>query len=126
MVNVLLVGVGGFLGSVARYLVGGLVQERLPGAFPWGTLAVNALGCLLIGCLSELAEARSFLSPGSRALLVVGILGGFTTFSAFGNETLNLMRDRSWEFAAANVGAHVGLAIGAVWFGRALAYWIWR
>jgi CrcB protein len=126
MGNVLLVGVGGFLGSVARYLVSGLVQERIPGSFPWGTFAVNALGCLLIGGLSELADARSFLSSASRALLVVGVLGGFTTFSAFGNETLNLIRDRSWMLAAANVGAHVALAVGAVWLGRVFAYWIWR
>jgi CrcB protein len=125
MGNVLLVGVGGFLGSVARYWVSGVVQERLLGAFPWGTLAVNALGCLLIGGLSELADARAFLSAPARALLVVGVLGGFTTFSAFGNETLNLLRDRSWLLAIANVGGHVVLAVGAVWLGRVAAYRIW-
>ena len=119
-------GVGGFLGSIARYLIGGLVQERTGAAFPFGTLAVNLIGCLLIGGVSELSEARSFLSPDTRALVIIGVLGGFTTFSAFGNETLNLLRDREWGFGAANVAAHIVLAIGAVWLGRTAAHFIWR
>lgn len=124
--KVVLVGVGGFVGSVARYLISGVVQDRLGETFPWGTLAVNVVGCLLIGGLSELAEARAFLSPEGRALLLIGLLGGFTTFSAFGNETTNLLRDREWLFAGANLLAHVVLAIGAVWLGRATAHVIWR
>jgi len=124
--KVLLIGVGGFIGSIARYWLSGLVQERTAGTFPFGTLAVNVLGCLFIGVLSELADARAFLSAEARACAVVGILGGFTTFSAFGNETVNLLRDRDWGLAGWNVMAHVALAIGAVWLGRTAAHLIWR
>ena len=117
---------GGFVGSVARYWLSGFVQDRTAGTFPAGTLAVNIAGCFLIGVLSELADARAFLSPEARACLVVGILGGFTTFSAFGNETVNLLRDRDWVLAGSNVAAHLVLAIGAVWVGRGVAHLIWR
>jgi len=124
--KLLLVGAGGFLGSVARYLLSGYVQARTSEAFPFGTLVVNVLGCFFIGALSEMAEARAFLSADARAFAMVGILGGFTTFSAFGNETVNLARDRDWVFAVANVMGHFVLAIGAVWVGRAAAHLIWR
>jgi len=123
--KVLLVGVGGFLGSMARYLLSGYVQAGTSATFPYGTLAVNVTGCLFIGVLSQLAEARSFLSPDARAMVLVGILGGYTTFSAFGNETVNLLRDADWSLAIVNVGAHVVFGIGAVWFGRMLAHLIW-
>jgi fluoride exporter len=124
--KVLLVGVGGFIGSIARYALSGYVQNLTRGTFPLGTLTVNALGCLLIGGLSELAEARGYLSPEARALVVIGILGGFTTFSAFGNETVNLLRDRDWTLAAANVAAHLVVAVGFVLMGRAAAHLVWR
>jgi len=68
-------------------------MRRLGASFPFGTLAVNVVGCFLIGGLSELAEARAYLAPETRAFLIIGLLGGFTTFSAFGNETVNLLRD---------------------------------
>jgi CrcB protein len=126
MDKVLLVGLGGFLGSIARYWVSGLVLDRSGGTFPWGTLAVNILGCFVIGGLSELADARAFLSADLRTFAVVGVLGGFTTFSAFGNETINLIRDRDWPVATLNVAAHLVLAIGAVWAGRAAAHLTWR
>lgn len=126
MGKVLLVGIGGFLGSVARYLVSGFIQDRTGEIFPFGTLVVNVIGCFVIGALSELAEARAFLSPETRALMVVGVLGGFTTFSAFGNETVNLLRDGEWTFAVMNLLAHAALAIGAVWVGRTMAHAIWR
>src|SRR5947199_2363196 len=94
MINALWVGVGGFIGSVLRYILSGVVQD-LTGRddFPAGTLAVNLLGCLTIGLLSQLVEDRSAFSPETRAFVFMGILGGFTTFSAFGNETMNLWRD---------------------------------
>jgi len=117
-VNVFLVGVGGAAGAMARYLLSGLVQERTGGLFPWGTLVVNVSGCLVMGLLAGLADARGFMTPGTRALLIVGILGGFTTFSAFGNETMNLILDRDLGRAAANVGLNVTLGIAAVWAGR--------
>ena len=119
MIKVLLVGAGGFLGAIARYGLGGLVQDRAGATFPLGTLVVNVVGCFVIGLVSELAETRGFLTPESRAFLVIGVLGGFTTFSAFGNETLNLLRERDLALAGANVLLNVVLALGAVWLGRA-------
>ncbi len=127
MIKLLLIGTGGFLGSVLRYLVSGSVQAASQSiAFPCGTLAVNVVGCFLIGFLSELAESRSLFSPDTRAFLVVGILGGFTTFSAFGNETMSLLRDGERTLAMMNVGAQMLFGIGAVWLGYTLAYAIWR
>jgi len=119
VIKVLLVGAGGFLGAIARYGLGGLVQDRAGATFPLGTLVVNVVGCFVIGLVSELAETRGFLTPESRAFLVIGVLGGFTTFSAFGNETLNLLRERDLALAGANVLLNVVLALGAVWLGRA-------
>jgi CrcB protein len=124
--DVLWVGVGGAAGAIARYLVSGLVQDRAGGLFPWGTLVVNVTGCLAMGLLAGLADARGFMTPATRALLVVGVLGGFTTFSAFGNETMNLLVDRDLLRAAANVGLNVVLGLGAVWAGRAGAFLVWR
>jgi len=126
VIRFLLVGSGGFVGSVARFWLSGFVQDRTPGTFPLGTLAVNVVGCLVIGVLSELADARAFLSPDARACAVIGLLGGFTTFSAFGSETVNLLRDRDWALGAANVIAHIVLALGAVWVGRTVAHLTWR
>jgi CrcB protein len=120
MSRILLIGCGGFLGSIARYLMSGLVQDRAGLAFPAGTLCVNALGCLVIGAVSEAAEMRGAFSPEARAFVVVGVLGGFTTFSAFGNETINMMREGDRALAGLNVLAQVILGLGAVWAGRAL------
>ncbi|MDH5642292.1 MAG: fluoride efflux transporter CrcB [Nitrospira sp.] len=127
MIKLLLIGTGGFIGSILRYLVSGSVQAASHSiAFPYGTLAVNVAGCFLIGFLSELAEIRSFLSSDTRTFLIVGILGGFTTFSAFGNETMSLLRDGERALAMMNVSAQILLGLGAVWLGYSLAYQIWR
>ena len=83
-----LVGVGGFVGSILRYWFSGLVQQWMQNAaFPFGTLAVNVIGCLIIGFLSQLADARGVFTAETRALVFVGVLGGFTTFSSFANES---------------------------------------
>jgi CrcB protein len=125
MHKLLWVALGGGLGSVLRYVVSGAVQDWSGRAdFPAGTLAVNVLGCLVIGLLSQLAEARGALSPEARAFLIVGALGGFTTFSSFGNETMNLWRDGQGGLALGNVGAQLVLGLGAVWLGRALGHLI--
>ena len=125
--KLLLIGAGGFIGSVLRYVIGGLVQTLSQSiGFPYGTLAVNILGCFCIGFLSELFDTRAFIDPDTRAFLVVGVLGGFTTFSAFGNETMNLIRDGEAALALMNVSAQVLLGLGAVWLGYTLAYVIWR
>jgi fluoride exporter len=127
MMRVLLVGAGGCLGSVARYLLSGFVQAAVPESlFPFGTLAVNVLGSAGIGFLWELAEQYGALSDLSRAFWIIGFLGGFTTFSAFANETFTLARDSEYAGAAANIIAQLVVCLGAVWFGRILVHWIWR
>jgi fluoride exporter len=126
MGKTLLAGIGGFAGSALRFVVAGLVQNWSGSfRFPFGTLAVNLAGCLVIGFLSQLAETRGFFSAEARTLIFIGVLGGFTTFSAFGNETINLWRDGESMLAAANIAAHLVLCLGAVWLSRALAYQIW-
>jgi CrcB protein len=127
MTNILLVGVGGFIGSVMRYLASGYVQQATKSVdFPYGTLAVNVIGCFVIGFLSQLAEGRGVLTSESRLFVFTGILGGFTTFSSFGNETMNLVRDSQMMNAFANVGANVVIGLFAVWLGRTVSYMIWR
>ena len=127
MGKLFLAGIGGFIGSSARYAVSGYIQLWSKSIrFPFGTLAVNLIGCLAIGFLSQLAESRGMFTAETRTLIFIGLLGGFTTFSAFGNETINLWRDGENLLAAANVAAHLLLCLGAVWLSRALAYQIWR
>ena len=127
MDRVLLVGVGGFIGAVLRYWASGVVQQFWKNnLFPTGTLAVNFLGCLLIGFLSQLAEEQGAFTSETRLIVFTGILGGFTTFSTFSNETLNLFRDGQSLLAFGNLAAHLVLGLGAVWLGRTLAYLIWR
>ena len=119
MQTIALVGIGGFIGSVLRYLTSGFVQQILQNStFPYGTLAVNLIGCFVIGLLSQLADDRGVFSGEARAFVFIGVLGGFTTFSSFGNETMNLMRDGEMLPAFANVSAQVVLGLGAVWLGR--------
>jgi CrcB protein len=125
--TIVLIGLGGFIGSVLRYGMSGVVQSLAGGAlFPVGTLVVNLTGCFVIGFLSQLADAREVFTPESRAFVFVGILGGFTTFSTFGNESINLLRGGENIYAFAYVGAHVLLGLGAVWLGRAVAFVLWR
>ncbi|MBP0126876.1 MAG: fluoride efflux transporter CrcB [Nitrospira sp.] len=127
MLKLVLIGAGGFLGSILRYLVSGFAQSLSQSTvFPYGTLAVNMLGCLCIGFLSRLCTSSALISADTQAFLVVGILGGFTTFSAFGNETMNLIREGEAALALLNVGAQVLLGLGAVWFGYTLAAAIGR
>ena len=127
MGKLFLAGIGGFIGSSLRYAVTGYVQTWTKSIdFPYGTLAVNLIGCFAIGFLSQLAESRGVLTGESRTLIFIGVIGGFTTFSAFGNETMNLWRDGQNALAGANIAAHLVFGLGAVWIGRALAYQIWR
>ena len=127
MSKLFLAGIGGFAGSALRYVIAGLVQNWSGSIrFPFGTLAVNLAGCLVIGFLSQLAETRGFFSADARILIFIGVLGGFTTFSAFGNETINLWREGESLLAAANIAAHLVLCLGAVWLSRVLAFQVWR
>jgi CrcB protein len=125
--TLIFIGLGGFAGSVLRYAASGYVQQLANSIdFPYGTLAVNVIGCFVIGFLSQLAESRGAFSAQSRAFVFIGFLGGFTTFSSFGNETINLLIADESLPALANVGAHIVLGLSAVWLGRVLAQVIWR
>ena len=125
--TVIFVAIGGALGSVFRYTLGTWTQTASKSIyFPYGTLAVNLIGCFIIGFLAQLAETRGVFTSESRAFIFIGILGGFTTFSSFGNETINLLRDGETLNALANVGANVIFGLILVWLGRTVAYWIWR
>lgn len=127
MTNILIVGIGGFIGSALRYTISGWVQQTTKSiGFPYGTLVVNVIGCFIIGFLAQLAESRGMFTSESRLFVFVGILGGFTTFSSFGNETLNLARDSQMLSALANIGANVVIGLFAVWLGRTVSYLIWR
>lgn len=121
MTHLLAVGIGGFLGSIARYWLTGVVYRYTSGGFPYGTLAVNVLGCLLIGGVMGLVEYRQLFGPGVRTFLTIGILGGFTTFSTFGFETFALLRDHQHWLALANVVANVVVGTIAVVVGWFLA-----
>ena len=118
---ILLVGSGGFLGSVLRYLLGGWVYDALPGIpFPLGTLVVNVTGCLAIGLAAGLFEVRQAFGPEARLFLMIGVLGGYTTFSSFAYETLALARDAELLRAFANVALQTVLGLAAAWLGYAL------
>jgi CrcB protein len=116
------VGLGGFIGTVVRYGLGGLVA-RLKGGllFPVETLVINVLGCLAIGALAGLAESRGVFTGTTRAFLFIGVLGGFTTFSSFGYETFQLMRDGQWPAATLSTALQIVLGVGAVAGGYVLS-----
>lgn len=107
---------GGALGSLSRYYVSGLSHKIFPGMFPWGTMVVNALGALVIGLLWGLFEIKN-ISPNMRMFIFVGFLGGFTTFSTFALETMNLLKENEIKMAVINVLANNILAIVFVFAG---------
>lgn len=116
-----LVALGGALGSVLRWLITGWTQRLTPSnTFPYGTLLVNVLGSFAIGALMTMASERTSLSPELRLLLVTGVLGGFTTFSAYSYETLALLRGGQSSAAALYAFGSVALGIAAAFAGRAL------
>lgn len=115
--NILAVGCGGFLGAVARYALTGIMQKRFPHFTPAGTLAVNVAGCLLIGVLMAIVVKRPDFSPNLRLFLITGILGSLTTFSTFGYETVELMREEEYRAAFWNVAANLLLGLPAVFAG---------
>lgn len=127
LLRLCIIGAGGFLGAILRYLVSGLVQDRSGFMlFPWGTMVVNLAGCFFIGLFTLLVESRSMLSVEMRSFLLVGLLGAFTTFSTFGNETLNLIREGRFDLAALNSVVQVVAGLAMVWLGRVTAAGIWR
>lgn len=119
-VHWLLVAFGGALGACARHLVVTLARTLTP-VFPWGTLIVNVTGCVAFGVIAGLAESRLPLSQGARLFLLTGVLGGFTTYSSFAFDTIELARSGQASLALLNVGAQLVLGLGATWVGFSLA-----
>ncbi len=113
----LLVMLGGAAGSLARYVAGAEIMRRFKGTFPLGTLAVNVSGCFLIGLIMTLLTERFNLHPNWRMLLVVGFLGGYTTFSSFEYETYTAIRDGGHWIGLLNILGSVGLGYIALWLG---------
>ena len=124
---IVLVGVGGFIGAVLRYLMSGIVQNLTQSVtFPHGTLAVNITGCFLMGIFSHLIEFQAGMTSEMRLFLMVGLLGSFTTYSTFSHETLNLLQDHGLSLALINIGTHIILGLSAVLLGRFAIISIWR
>lgn len=117
LLNILLVGGGGAMGAVIRYLIGMRVTQHMGPGFPWGTLLINLSGCLLIGFLSGLFTARSF-HPSAGLLMITGVLGGYTTFSSFGLETYTLITTGHPLTAITYAGVSVVIGVAAVALGR--------
>ncbi len=118
--NILLVGLGGGIGSIARYLCQKWFAENLTSPFPWGTLVVNLIGCLFIGIIYALAERSDILSPTTRLLLITGLCGGFTTFSAFAFENMQLLRSGDILYFLLYSAGTLVLGIAAVFAGIAI------
>lgn len=118
--SILLVGIGGFVGSITRYLVAILFSSQISSVFPFATLTVNVLGCFLIGILFALSDRGNLLSPEWRILLTTGFCGGFTTFSTFSYESLRLMQDGEYLYLAAYVFISVFVGLTATYLGIAL------
>jgi CrcB protein len=110
----------GALGTLARYGLGGLVQRVHQSTFPWGTFAVNAVGCFLFGLVWTLGEERLVIGGETRAIILIGFMGAFTTFSTFTFETGAMLRDAEWLLATANLLAHNGLGLACFFLGAAL------
>jgi CrcB protein len=107
LIKTLWVGLGGAIGSMGRYYLDGLVQTLTGAAFPFGTLAVNAIGSFLISVLMYIGLETDLIAPTTRIALTTGVLGGFTTYSTFNLETLRMMQDGAWTVALLNVGVTV-------------------
>jgi fluoride exporter len=116
----ILIGLGGFAGAVARYLVDGFVADRTGGSFPWGTLLINLTGSFLLGLLFAMSQERAILPAEIRGPLMIGFLGAYTTFSTFMLESWRLVEAGAWGAVAANLGGSVVLGFVAVAAGLTL------
>jgi fluoride exporter len=123
MLAYLWIAIGGALGSVTRYWFSGVVARQFGETFPWGTLLVNVTGSFALGFFATLTAptGRWLVNPNGRQFFMIGVCGGYTTFSSFSLQTLNLIQNREWLHAGANVGLSFVLCLIAVWLGHLLA-----
>jgi CrcB protein len=119
-VNVLLIAIGGAIGSAGRYLLSSLVLRLTDWVFPIGIFAVNVLGCAIFGLIAGMAERRMALSVEARAFLLTGVLGGFTTFSTYAFDSVSLMREGQWSLALLNMVGQMVVGVAALWAGMLL------
>jgi CrcB protein len=117
MQKTILVGVAGLIGTLLRYWLSGLVARGYGETFPWGTLVVNLVGCFLAGAVFHVTEERFLISPTLRTVILIGFLGGFTTFSSYGLQTFTLLRDGEIGWAAVNIAASNVFGLLMVWTG---------
>ena len=120
MQKTIFIALAGLVGTLLRYWVSGFVARQYGERFPWGTIAVNLIGCFITGMVFFLAEERFLVSPTVRAVILIGLLGGFTTFSAYGLQTFTLLRDGEFGLAMLNVITSNILGIFMVWIGYVL------
>lgn len=123
MISYIWIALGGALGTTARYWLSGVVARSIGETFPWGTLVINITGAFVIGFFGALTgpDGRLFVGSTARQFVMIGMCGGYTTFSSFSLQTLSLMNDGEWLRAGANIGLSVLLCMIAVWAGVVLA-----
>ena len=121
MSKLFLIGFAGFIGTLSRYLMSDVIAKRYGETFPLGTVVVNLVGCFLVGLFFRLLEERFLVNHTVRATVMIGFLGGFTTFSSFGLQTFMLLQDRQFGFAALNLTTSNILGLLVVWAGYSLA-----
>ena len=120
MYKTILIGVAGLIGTLLRYWLSGFVARRYGETFPVGTLVVNVIGCLIAGAVFNLTEERFLVNPTLRTVILIGLLGGFTTFSSYGLQTFTLLRDGEFGFASLNIVVSNVLGLFMVWIGYSL------
>jgi CrcB protein len=121
MIKLLLIGLAGFAGTIGRYWLSGVVARRYGETFPLGTLTVNLVGCFLVGLLFYLMQERYVVNQNVRSMVLIGLLGGFTTFSSFGLQTFTLLQDREITLAFVNLAVSNVMGLFLVWAGYTLA-----
>lgn len=121
MLKTIFIALAGLIGTLLRYWLSGLVARRFGETFPWGTMAVNLIGCFVTGAVFYLSEERFLINPAARTVIMIGLLGGFTTFSSYGLQTFTLLRDGEVGLATLNIAVSNVAGLLMVWAGYVLS-----
>jgi fluoride exporter len=121
MQKTILIALAGLVGTLLRYWLSGVVARQYGETFPWGTMAVNLIGCFVTGAVFYLTEERFLINPAVRTVILIGLLGGFTTFSSYGLQTFTLLRDGEFGLAALNIVTSNVFGLLMVWAGYTLS-----